>query len=170
MYFNEWITGVQHVAVPTNDLEKTIEFYHSLGFTTALETYNEAAKHRAVFLQLGNLIIESYENGCAVGHPGAIDHIALNTTDIEATYALAKKLNLHMLNEGIRFLPFWENGIRFFTIEGPNAEKIEFCQKLMHPAMRKDCCLWCEESMPCLRLCILDIEPNVEQRRDRHQY
>lgn len=60
MYFNEWITGVQHVAVPTNDLEKTIEFYHSLGFTTALETYNEAAKHRAVFLQLGNLIIESY--------------------------------------------------------------------------------------------------------------
>ena len=106
MYFNKWITGVQHVAVPTNDLEKTIEFYHSLGFTTALETYNEAAKHRAVFLQLGNLIIESYENGCAVGHPGAID------------------------NEGIRFLPFWENGIRFFTIEGPNAEKIEFCQKL----------------------------------------
>ena len=68
MYFNKWITGVQHVAVPTNDLEKTIEFYHSLGFTTALETYNEAAKHRAVFLQLGNLIIESYENGCAVGH------------------------------------------------------------------------------------------------------
>lgn len=130
MYFNKWITGVQHVAVPTNDLEKTIEFYHSLGFTTALETYNEAAKHRAVFLQLGNLIIESYENGCAAGHPGAIDHIALNTTDIEATYALAKKLNLHMLNEGIRFLPFWENGIRFFTIEGPNAEKIEFCQKL----------------------------------------
>ena len=91
MYFNKWITGVQHVVVPTNDLEKTIEFYHSLGFTTALETYNEAAKHRAVFLQLGNLIIESYENGCAVGHPGAIDHIALNTTDIEATYALAKK-------------------------------------------------------------------------------
>lgn len=37
MYFNEWITGVQHVAVPTNDLEKTIEFYHSLGFTTALK-------------------------------------------------------------------------------------------------------------------------------------
>ena len=59
MYFNKWITGVQHVAVPTNDLEKTIEFYHSLGFTTALETYNEAAKHRAVFLQLGNLIIEA---------------------------------------------------------------------------------------------------------------
>lgn len=52
MYFNEWITGVQHVAVPTNDLEKTIEFYHSLGFTTALETYNEAAKHRAVFFSL----------------------------------------------------------------------------------------------------------------------
>ena len=60
MSFQELITGVQHVAVPTNDLDKTTAFYHSLGFTTALETYNEAAKHRAIFLQLGNLIIESY--------------------------------------------------------------------------------------------------------------
>ena len=90
MSFQELITGVQHVAVHTNDLDKTTAFYHSLGFATALETYNEAAKHRAIFLQLGNLIIESYENGCAVGHPGAIDHIALNTTDIEATYEIGR--------------------------------------------------------------------------------
>lgn len=130
MAFSDLITGVQHVAVPTNDLDVTKAFYLNLGFTVALETYNEAAQHRAVFLQLGNLIIESYENGCAVGHPGAIDHIALNITDVEAAFQLAKEAGLHMLNDEIRFLPFWENGIRFFTVEGPNAEKIEFCQKL----------------------------------------
>ena len=120
MYFNEWITGVQHVAVPTNDLEKTIEFYHSLGFTTALETYNEAAKHRAVFLQLGNLIIESYENGCAVGHPGAIDHIALNTTDIEATYALAMKASVSC--------HFGKTGSAFSRSRDPTRKKLSFAK------------------------------------------
>ena len=30
----------------------------------------------------------------------------------------------------IHFLPFWDNGVRFFTIEGPNKEKIEFSQYL----------------------------------------
>ncbi len=28
------------------------------------------------------------------------------------------------------FLPFWENGVKFFTIEGPNKEKVEFSQYL----------------------------------------
>ncbi|MDD4797654.1 MAG: VOC family protein, partial [Eubacteriales bacterium] len=30
----------------------------------------------------------------------------------------------------IKGLPFWNNGVKFFTIMGPNAEKIEFCQIL----------------------------------------
>ena len=32
--------------------------------------------------------------------------------------------------DSIHFLPFWENGVKFFTIEGPNKEKIEFSQYL----------------------------------------
>ena len=30
----------------------------------------------------------------------------------------------------IHFLPFWDNGVHFFTIEGPNKEKVEFSQYL----------------------------------------
>ena len=33
-------------------------------------------------------------------------------------------------NEIVHFLPFWENGVKFFTIEGPNKEKVEFSQYL----------------------------------------
>ena len=29
-------------------------------------------------------------------------------------------------NDIVHFLPFWENGVKFFTIEGPNKEKVEF--------------------------------------------
>ena len=28
-------------------------------------------------------------------------------------------------NDIVHFLPFWENGVKFFTIEGPNKEKVE---------------------------------------------
>lgn len=39
----QYITGLQHIGIPTNDIEKTTAFYHELGFETAFETVNEAA-------------------------------------------------------------------------------------------------------------------------------
>ena len=33
-------------------------------------------------------------------------------------------------NDIVHFLPFWENGVKFFTIEGPNKEMVEFSQYL----------------------------------------
>ena len=35
-----------------------------------------------------------------------------------------------VITDGIEELPFWENGVKFFMIKGPNEERIEFCQKL----------------------------------------
>ena len=35
-----------------------------------------------------------------------------------------------MAQAEIRFLPFWERGVRFFILEGPNGEKVELIQKL----------------------------------------
>ena len=66
---------------------------------------------------------------CAA-HRRADDHIALDTTDIEAAFAAAKEAGLTMLDDEIHGLPFWANGVKFFTVEGPNGEKVEFCQKL----------------------------------------
>ena len=61
---------------------------------------------------------------------GAIDHVALNVKDIEEIFAYVNQENLNTTNDTIHFLPFWENGVKFFTIEGPNKEKIEFSQYL----------------------------------------
>ena len=46
----QYITGLQHIGIPTNDIEKTVAFYHELGFETAFETVNEAAGERVAFL------------------------------------------------------------------------------------------------------------------------
>ena len=43
MSFPQVLTGVAHIGIPTNDLDKTIVFYKKLGFVSALETVNKAA-------------------------------------------------------------------------------------------------------------------------------
>ena len=60
MSFPQVLTGVAHIGIPTNDLDKTIAFYKKLGFVSALETVNKAAEERVAFLQLGDLMIETF--------------------------------------------------------------------------------------------------------------
>lgn len=123
-------TGVQHVGIPTNDIEATIAFYEKLGFVQKLRTVNEKAGEQVCFLQLKNVCIETYQNHRAAMACGAIDHLALDVTDIEKAFACVSETGIKMLDTEIQFLPFWEKGVRFFTVEGPNREKIEFSQIL----------------------------------------
>ena len=130
MDLKNYSTGVQHIGIPTNDIDKTVDFYHKLGFETAFETVNEEADEKVVFLKLGTLVVETYENHAAVLRVGAIDHVALDVKDIEEIYQYINQAGLNTTQDSIHFLPFWENGVKFFTIEGPNKEKVEFSQYL----------------------------------------
>ncbi len=129
MNIKGFTTGVQHIGIPTNDINKTIEFYHALGFDTALRTVN--GTEEVAFLQLHNLMIETYQNHQAKMEYGAIDHIAIDVKNIEDLFDTIKEAGTFtMLDNQVNSLPFWENGVKFFTIEGPNKEKIEFCERL----------------------------------------
>ena len=123
-------TGFQHMGFPTNNLQETIAFYEKLGFRTALRTYNEEAGEAVAFLQLGNLMLEIYENHQAPMQAGAWDHLAIDVKDIEAAYEEICALGLNNQKDTIHFLPFWEHGVKFFKITGPNCEVIEFSQIL----------------------------------------
>jgi len=125
-----FITGIQHIGIPTNDIVKTVSFYQGLGFEVALQTINKSANEKVTFMRLKNLVIEIYENQYTSKKAGAIDHIALDVSDIESVFKLVKVGGYSLLDGEIQFLPFWQNGVRFFTIEGPNSEKIEFSQML----------------------------------------
>lgn len=128
--FQTLITGLQHIGIPTDDMEKTVAFYRILGFETALQTVNHAAGEKVAFLRMGDITLEVYENKKAAMVPGALDHIALNVTDIEKAFQMAKEQGLFMLDTKIQYLPFWEKGVKFFTVLGPNKEKVEFSQYL----------------------------------------
>lgn len=130
MDIKENATGLQHIGIPTNDIRATIAFYEKLGFSIALRTVNEEANEQVAFLRLGDLMIETYENRQAAMTSGAVDHIAIDVKDIEVALEFINKNGLNSLNDTIHYLPFWENGVKFFKIEGPNKETIEFSQIL----------------------------------------
>lgn len=123
----EYATGIQHVGIPAKEIEATKAFYEKLGFAVIFETVKEGAK--VIFFKLHNLVIETYEADTKMA-AGAIDHIAVNVTDVEQVYKEICAMELNTLQDELHFLPFWENGVRFFTIQGPNKERIEFSQFL----------------------------------------
>ena len=124
------VTGVQHIGIPTNKMDETVCFYQSLGFVTEYQTINEKADEKVAFLTLGNLTMEVYESKKAVMAVGAIDHVALDVTDIDQVFESVKQNGFTLLDDKVQSLAFWEHGVKFFTILGPNKEKIEFCEKL----------------------------------------
>lgn len=130
MNLHDNLTGIQHIGIPTNDIEETITFYKKLGFEIALQTVNKEADEKVAFLRLNTLVIETYENKAAKMESGAIDHIAIDVKDVESVYQWINENDMNTTKDILHFLPFWENGVRFFTIERPNKEKIEFSQYL----------------------------------------
>ena len=130
MTMKEIATGLQHIGVPTGDMDATIHFYHALGFETIFETVNAEAGGRVNFFKLGDLVIETYEVTDPAKAPGAVDHIAINVKDIEEAFRFVNEAGLNNTNDIIHSLPFIENGVKFFTIEGANKEKVEFNQFL----------------------------------------
>ena len=58
MAVSDYVTGYEHIGVPTNDMDATIEFYETLGFSRLYETDNGG---KVIFFGLGDVVIETYE-------------------------------------------------------------------------------------------------------------
>lgn len=124
VHMKDYATGIQHIGIPTKDMEASKQFYEKLGFEIAYETLNDG--NQVKFFKMGNLIMEVYESDDVAMKVGSVDHVAIDVKDIEQTYKEICDLGLNNLQDEIHFLPFWDNGVKFFTIKGPNEEKIEF--------------------------------------------
>ena len=123
-------TGLQHVGIPVKNMDDAVHFYKSLGFEEAFRAAGHEGNGPVVFMKLKGLMVELYERETTAGRPGAIDHIAIDVTDIAAAFDMVQKMEYPVLEKGICFLPFWQNGVRFFTICGPQGERVEFSQIL----------------------------------------
>jgi lactoylglutathione lyase len=126
-------TGLQHIGLPVKDFDRSLSFYSGLGFETAALKKNMNGYHCAM-IQLGNCMIEIYESlapdksGVASRKDGKIDHFALVCSELDGLFNECVALGYEIVTNGIESTEIWENGGRYFIIEGPDGEKIEFAK------------------------------------------
>ena len=125
MEVNQLIQGLQHIGIPTYSVEETCHFYRQFGF--AVDWSDESGD--PVFLKNASCVLEIYHSDHPNQCDGGIDHIALRVTDIDKCYEEIVAAGFNVI-VGPNFLPFWENGIKYVCILGPNTEVVEFLQKM----------------------------------------
>ena len=130
MDIREQITGLGHIGIPVRNIDDTVAFYQMIGFQVALDTVNPQNSQKVIFLKQKDVMLELYQQEETALVAGAINHIALDVNDLDAVYRYVCEKGLNNTKDTIHRLPFWKNGVRYFTIEGLNGEKIEFSQYL----------------------------------------
>lgn len=133
------LRGLQHVGLPVTDLERSKAFYARLGFVEVMRTDLPGAsepvqvammQHEGLTLELYQLAAEERQE-IARRADGHIDHLALDVLDIEQAYREISAAGLEILeNPAPVYLPFWDHGVKYFTVRGPDGEKVEFNQIL----------------------------------------
>jgi lactoylglutathione lyase len=131
------LQGLQHLGIPVTNLERSKAFYALLGFVEVMRADITGASEpiRVAMMQHEKLTIELYQldeeerKAISKRTDGHIDHIALDVMDIEKAYAEICAAGLKVLEDAAPvFLPFWDHGVKYFTIRGPDGEKVEFNQ------------------------------------------
>ena len=106
-----------------------MEFYKTLGFEEVMRRTVTGDRDFA-FMKLGNLLIEVIPTEEPAMRDGAVDHLCLDVKQIDALYEQLKQAGYTMLSDSVNQIDFWDNGAKYFFIQGPNDEKIEFCEIL----------------------------------------
>jgi lactoylglutathione lyase len=139
MYLVGNLQGFQHLGLPVTDLERSRAFYLELGFIETLRRDLPSVEEpiRVAMVEKGGFTIELYQLSAvereeiASRRDGHIDHIALNVRDIDSAFAELTAAGFEILEKDAPILlPFWSKGVKFFTIRGPDGEKVEFNQIL----------------------------------------
>ncbi|MEJ7738016.1 MAG: VOC family protein [Chitinophagaceae bacterium] len=132
------INHIQHIGIPVTDIKRPEEFYKRLGFGNVMDSefeYNER-KGMVVMMQRDDMIIELYQmpekelTEIRNRKDGRIDHIAFDVDNIDTAFIELRNATFDIIEEAPVFLPFWENGCRYFNIPGPDGERLEFNQRI----------------------------------------
>jgi catechol 2,3-dioxygenase-like lactoylglutathione lyase family enzyme len=130
------ILGFQHLGLPVTDINRSEAFYSRLGFKTAMKTElpSDGDAVKVVMMELKGFVLELYQlTGNELAEirtraDGHIDHFALNVQDIDRAFADVRASGLTALEDAPVFLPFWDKGVKYFSVRGPDGEKVEFNQ------------------------------------------
>jgi len=117
------ITGLAHIGIFVDDMDKSIDFYKRLGFT--LDKIEEI-HIRLAFLSAGNCLIELVEQKDQPARTaGVVDHVAMVVDNIKAAIENAKANGIDIDATQINEVPIL-GGVKNVFFEGPDGERLEF--------------------------------------------
>lgn len=132
----EYIKGLHHIGIPTQDMDETIKFYLSFGADIIFkkeDTY-EGKPIRVVLMKFFDVILELYERKETACITGAIEHLAFSVKNIDKMYKIAKEKEYNFMSDcinNVQMSTYWPNPTQWFIVYGVNGEKIEFCQEIV---------------------------------------
>jgi len=132
------LTGPQHLGIPVTDIAKSKEFYGRLGFKEIMrmELPEGGETVKVAMMDFEGFVIELYQlagkdqPGIRSRQDGHIDHIALNVRNIAKAFEELTAAGLTIVEKEPVYLPFWEKGVRYFNVLGPDGERVEFSERL----------------------------------------
>ena len=132
------INHLQHIGIPVSNIRVSEDFYSKLGFKLATSSAfdHNGGKGKMIMMKLNQIIIELYQlpekylTEIRARKDGHIDHITFDVSDVEETFSILKEASFQVIEDKPVFLPFWENGCKYFNILGPDGERLEFNQIL----------------------------------------
>lgn len=126
---------IQHIGIPVRSLDHTIPFYQLLGFEEVMRKPfdHEEGNGTCVMMCKRDIIMEFYQlpqtainREISTRSDGHIDHIAFDVNNIDLAFNTLKNAGFIPIQESPVFLNFWDNGVKFFHIIGPDGERLEF--------------------------------------------
>ena len=132
-------TGLQHIGLPVSDIARSVGFYQKLGFrkTMGREFDDGGGLVKVAMMEREGVVMELYQlppdqlsADIRARKDGHLDHIAFDVKDIDKAFEEVKSAGLVPLQNVPVKLDFWKRGCRYFSIRGPDGEKLEFNQIL----------------------------------------
>lgn len=121
--------GFHHVALRTQDLDKTIQFYAALG-CAVVRTWGEGDKKAAMIDLGGGNILEMFAGGTSEKEERPrFEHITLKSENVDQDFADALAAGAASQTQPTDVMLGGAMPIRIAFVVGPNQEVIEFFQE-----------------------------------------
>src|SRR5882724_10155913 len=118
------LTGIAHIAFRVNDLQKSRDFYHVLGFEQAFE-FRDAGKTSVAYIKVNDRQFIELIPRTSDSQPGGILHKCFEVADIESLHEAYVERGLQPTESKKA-----RAGNLLFVMYGPDNQLLEFTQYL----------------------------------------
>ncbi len=126
-------SGWSYLSVKSGDLEVSKNFYRQFGFEVVREDVINISgfeEFEVAFMELCGFVIELVKTPQGLKNfdrlPDTVDHFALDVSNIQDLFLSIRKAGLSPLSCMVKELNVGVLGIKYFMIQGPFGELIEF--------------------------------------------